>query len=85
MKVLIVVHFMISFRCTYQNIPEVILSDPRLTEFVWFEEPDYNFNHHLSETQETQEHHEEKMNQSDEVARQSDETFAEYFFANKWK
>ena len=85
MKVLIVVQFMISFICTDQNRTDVIFSDPRLTEFVWFEEPDYNFNLHLPGTQETQDHREETTNESDEVARESDIKFSEYFILNKWK
>ena len=53
------------------------MSDPRVTKFVWFEEPDYHNNRFLPKTKETQKYHDEKTNQSENIARHDDETFSE--------
>ena len=93
MEILLPTIIVLGFSCqTYVNC-----LDPRLVDFVWFEEPEIDPNQYLDDekyenleiTTTKLEGDAENMKQTFNFGtlfeRNSDETFAKYFFANKWK
>ena len=86
----IIVHLFLTISISFQT--GMMSSDTRLEEFVWFEDIFRNPKQHLYEIafEDTSSTLELKKNQTVKKENRSkgkmdDESFAEYFFANKWK
>ena len=90
LKVLFSANFIISLGFSFQTY--VSSRDPRLIEFVWFEEPEMDSYQHFDVK--TDPYLETNgRNLEDDVENENpnlssildDEAFAKYFFADKWK